>query len=97
MTEDQLLAAVLDIAAYRGWRVTHFRPAKTDKGWRTPLSGNPGFPDLVLARRGQVIFAELKDADGRLSPAQKGWKEELGEAYEVWRPRDLETIRTLLR
>ena len=30
------------------------------------MQGDTGFPDLVIARDGQVIFAELKSAKGRL-------------------------------
>ncbi|MCI0542945.1 MAG: hypothetical protein L0Z49_00695 [Actinobacteria bacterium] len=57
-------------AMVRGWRVCHFRPATTRDGWRTAVQGHPGFPDLVLARRGRVVFAELKAA---LSAEQLEW------------------------
>jgi len=65
-----------------------------------PTLGDVGFPDLVLAhpKRG-VIFAELKSRVGKLSEAQERWIMTIraagGEAY-VWRPADLQLIRTIL-
>jgi hypothetical protein len=88
MNESQFTDAVIELAQYRGWRVAHFRPARTVKGWRTPVQGNKGFPDLVLARRGQVVFAELKTTKGTVQAEQKKWIEELPDVH-VWRPADL--------
>lgn len=73
MSEDELQAAVIDLARLLGWRVAHFRPARTDHGWRTPMQGDPGFPDLVLANGDRVIFAELKSETGRVSLDQTAW------------------------
>lgn len=78
MKEAQLESAIIECAQLLGWKVAHFRPARTDKGWRTPVSADGvGFPDLVMARHGQVIFAELKAEKGKLSQAQHGWLREL--------------------
>ena len=44
MTEEQLLTAVMDLAKFAGWRVTHFRPARTGRGWRTAVQGDNGCP-----------------------------------------------------
>lgn len=103
ISERELQEWVIELAKLRGWKVAHFRPAKTAKGWRTPMQGDPGFPDLVLARAGRVVFAELKSEKGRLSPGQQGWTEALGrfnpdgqEVY-VWRPRDRDLIVEVLR
>ena len=92
ISEDVFLSIVLRAAKLNGWKVAHFRPAKTSKGWRTPVQGDgKGFPDLVLARKGSVIFAELKSEKGELTHEQKEWHEVLSygdnEAY-IWRPRD---------
>lgn len=68
MTEDELLAAITDAASYLGWRWHHIR--------RSDLSqqmGDGGFPDLVLARDGVVLFLELKTEAGRLSYDQERW------------------------
>lgn len=81
MTESQLQDAVIELARLLGYRVAHFRPAKTEQGWRTPVQGDgKGFPDLVLARPGRLIFLELKSKVGRLTVEQRAWLELLGAA-----------------
>lgn len=92
MTEDDLLRAVIDLAHLRGWLVVHHRPARTEKGWRTPTQGDKGVPDLILARRGVVILAELKSDRGRLTLEQMAWRDALGQHWRVWRPADLPRI-----
>lgn len=77
MSEDEFQSQVLECAAINGWRLIHHRPARTVDGWRTPMQGDPGFPDLVLARAGVVLFAELKREDGRLTPDQAKWLAEI--------------------
>lgn len=90
MTEAQLQDAVIELARLLGYRVAHFRPAKTDRGWRTPVGGDgAGFPDLVLARPGRVLFVELKAGRGRLRPEQVGWLDTLragGAETYLWKP-----------
>lgn len=92
MSEAQLQSAVIELARLRGWRVAHSRPAMNQRGvWSTPISGDPGFPDLVLARHGRVIFAELKSELGRIGKAQSEWIGALkgpGNEVYVWLPRD---------
>lgn len=83
-----------------GWLVHHVRPARTAQGWRSPISGHKGFPDLTLAHpRYGVFFVELKaGVDARLSPEQKQWHERLGlnAPVHVWRPEDrAEIYKTL--
>jgi hypothetical protein len=104
--ERAFLEAVLDYAAIRGWRRAHFRPCRTEKGWRTAVEAEgAGFPDLVLVREGRLIFAELKGGRGRLSPEQETWLVDLREvAYacpqveaHVWWPSDWPTIEESLR
>ena len=96
MTEEQLGDTVIGLAHLFGWKIVHFRPARTERGWRTLMQGDTGFPDLVIARDGQVIFAELKSAKGRLRPDQEAWINALGFCY-VWRPADLDFIKERLR
>ena len=96
MTERELTAAVIEAARLLGWKVAHFRPGRTTRGWRTPVEGDgTGFPDLVLARQGQLLFAELKAKGGRLRPEQAAWIEVLGRTgaagVHVWRPEDWES------
>lgn len=91
MTEAELQAAVVQMARTFGWRVAHFRPARTAKGWRTAVGyDGAGFPDLVLARD-RVVFAELKGDGGRLRPEQNEWGavlERAGAEWYVWTPAD---------
>lgn len=110
-SESAFQAAVIDYARRRGWRVAHFRKVRTvDKfgrpRWRTPVAADgDGFPDLVLVRRGEILFAELKAEDGSVDPEQRLWRsalelvEESSPAvrYRVWRPRDWTTLEDELR
>src|SRR5256885_11723762 len=73
VTERDFERGVLETLRLFGWRFTHFRPAKTEKGWRTPLSGDAGFPDIVAVRSNRVIWIELKAEKGRLSDEQGHW------------------------
>lgn len=91
---------VLDLARLYRWRVHHCRPAADQSGrWSTPIQGDPGFPDLVLARHPRVIFAELKTDHGVLTLTQMAWRDALGGRgveWYVWRPRDFEEVRDML-
>lgn len=93
MTEQQLADLIIELAGYRGWKVVHFRPARTARGWRTPVQGDSGSPDLLLARRGQVILAELKKERGKMRADQQEWAEAIGAQHRLWRPSDLEQIK----
>jgi VRR-NUC domain len=92
MLEADLQDAVIDTARLLGWRVAHFRPARTEKGWRTPVAADgKGFPDLVMVRRERLIFAELKAAGEKLRAEQVDWLAALEHAdceLYVWRPID---------
>ena len=73
-SEAELQRLVTDMAELYGWEWVHFRPARTDKGWRTPVSGplGKGWPDLVLVRERdrRILFVELKREGGVLSEHQ---------------------------
>jgi len=77
LLEKDFTDNVVQLAKTLGWRVAHFRPAQTKQGWRTAMQGDKGFPDLVLAKAGRVIFAELKSATGKVSKEQQEWLDEL--------------------
>ncbi len=93
MSEDDLLRAVLDLARLTHWQVHHCRAARVGNTWATPIQGDPGFPDLILAKPGRLIAAELKSARGRVTGGQAEWLDVLAavggpvEAH-VWRPAD---------
>lgn len=76
-TEAEFQQGVVDYAHLMGWKVHHTRPARTDKGWRTPIQGDAGYPDLTMARRGRIVIAELKSETGKLTREQAAWLEHL--------------------
>ena len=87
---------ILDAARMCGWRTAHFRPARTKHGWTTAVAGDgAGFPDLVLARSGVVVFRELKTDSGRLTEAQRHWLDVLPDAG-VWRPNDWGEVEAII-
>lgn len=79
-SEDEFQADVIGLAKLLGWRVYHTRDSR---------GSDSGFPDLVLVRRGRLIFAELKTDTGKLRPVQEAWLTDLletkAEVY-LWRP-----------
>jgi hypothetical protein len=83
MTEADLLRAVTDLARWLGLRYFHDNDSRRNRR---------GFPDVVAAGVGGVIFRELKTATGRLRPEQMDWISILqlgGADVAVWRPVDL--------
>lgn len=88
MTERELQQAVTDAAQLYGWRVYHTYDSR-----RSPS----GFPDLVLLRREQLIFVELKrQKRAKISAAQQAWIDELGAVTTISagfvRPADLREL-----
>jgi hypothetical protein len=83
--EQAFTDAVIDLATMYGWFVHH------DRGrMKSHIQGHVGFPDLVLVRRGQILFRELKMPNGKTTPEQEGWLNQL--AGKVWRPADWDKI-----
>ncbi len=71
---------VEDLMHRFGYTLAHFRPARTEKGWRTPVScDGKDFPDYICVgpelrdgnRRHLVI--EIKSEDGEIRPGQVAW------------------------
>ena len=91
MSEDDLLAYVVERAGWKGWLVYHIRDSRAGI-----VQGHVGFPDLVLSRRGRVIFAELKSMGRNAEVDQQIWLSDLaknpGVEVYLWRPKDLTTI-----
>jgi hypothetical protein len=98
LSESDWQAQVVHLARLKGWRVAHFRTSRTSSGgWATAVAADgKGFPDLVLSRRGRVLFRELKTDRGALTPEQKQWGETLGDLFAVWRPRDIDQVKAEL-
>lgn len=101
ITEAQFQRTVTELAEVLGWRWVHFRPAKTDKGWRTPVEGShaKGWPDLILCRE-RLVVVELKGSTGKLEDEQADWLDALRaagvEAY-CWKPDDMDEVEAVLR
>lgn len=88
-------------ARKRGYLVHHVERVKTKNGWRTPIAGDPGFPDTVFAHpeRPDFFLVEKKAGDGRVRPEQRAWHAAItlgGGTVYVWRPEDREAIERRL-
>jgi hypothetical protein len=100
VSESDFQQAVTDALTLFGWRWVHFRPARTVRGWKTALSGSPGYPDISAVRGDRIIFVELKAAKGELRDEQRSWLSALGAAgaeVHCWRPSDWPLIEDLIR
>jgi len=102
LTEAQFQKQVTDLATRLGWSWLHIERMGNDQGrWRTPTSGplGTGWPDLVLIRRGSLIFAELKAEGKYLTEPQKQVRNLLDytvHPYYVWRPSDFNQVLEVL-
>ncbi len=76
MSERELQGHVVSAAVALGWLCYHTYDSRRSA---------EGFPDLTLARRGQVLFVELKAERGKCTDAQLRWLGQLPNA-RVWRP-----------
>lgn len=92
-SEKAFQQKVSDYAREHGWRVYHtFKSA----------SSEPGFPDLVMLRRGVERVAELKVQDNKPTKAQREWLNDYaevgGQTYvHLWYPDDWDEIQEVLR
>lgn len=93
--ENELQAAVLAQCARLRLRVFWIpRPARSGIG-RTAKTAR-GWPDLVIAGNGGVIFRECKSADEETSSEQDAWGWLLNNGgcdWAIWRPADWESGR----
>lgn len=64
LTERAWQGQVLGLAAFYGWRAYHTHDSRRSQR---------GFPDLVLLRPPEIIFAELKTRTGKASTEQAEW------------------------
>lgn len=82
MSEKELQRNVIDLAKAFDWRVF----------WTWNSIHSPqGWPDLVMLRKGRLVFAELKSEKGKLTPAQEETLEALkltGHGVYCWKPID---------
>jgi hypothetical protein len=95
--EAAFQSVVVEVARLAGWRIAHFRAARTAQGWRTPVTADgAGWPDLVLVRPPRLVFAELKSQTGQVKPQQTEWLDVLRLLPQVevfvWRPSDWDDL-----
>lgn len=88
MSEAEFTSCVINHARAHGWLVCHFRPARTVRGYRTPIEGDKGCPDLIMVRRGRVLLVELKTSSGTVTREQRCWLAAAGEFGRLWKPKD---------
>ena len=102
ISEADFATAFDDLATLCGWTWCGYRPARQKingvEQYRTPLIGQKGCPDRILARNGVVLLIELKTNKGKLSPGQQDWAAALSgfAGYFVVRPKDWEWIEKRL-
>ena len=77
ISEADLASYVEDLLNLYRWRWVHFRPAQSERGWRTPIRGGgpdgfkgKGLPDYIAVKASRLLFIELKSEKGKLSKAQ---------------------------
>lgn len=93
LSEAEFQEMVVARARIRGWLVHH------DRGdYRQTIAGDAGFPDLVLAKDGAVIFAEIKAERGKVSQVQHRWLSAIypDGVQHIWRPSDWLLIQSIL-
>lgn len=96
LPEKDFLAYVQARARWLGWATYHTHDSRRSA---------PGFPDLVAAKPGRLIFAELKKERAKPTAAQTEWLDRLGTLTEpsggivstyLWRPSDMTDIDRIL-
>jgi len=99
IAEKDFSRQIDDLLGLFGWRWCHFRPARTEHGWRTALSGHQGFPDYIAIRPPRLLIFELKSESGQPTLEQYEWLEALatsGQEVYLWRPSDFDEIAEIL-
>jgi hypothetical protein len=97
-TERDYESTIIDAARIGGWLVHAERPARSTRGWRTPIRGDAGWPDLFLAHPdGRALALELKRRPRRPTPEQVCWLHALalGDAIDarvVYVPDELDAL-----
>ena len=92
LPEKAFMSQIIDLAERTGWLVYHTYDSRRSQ---------KGFPDLVLVRPPEIIFAELKSQSGRLTDEQADWLNALSQIEKspiiaVWRPDDIEVVAKYL-
>ena len=67
LSEKDFMAQVVQYAKLHKWHVYHTFDSRKSEA---------GFPDLVMVKH-KIVFAELKREGGKLTDAQKAWRDVL--------------------
>jgi Holliday junction resolvase len=67
--ESDLQRAIVQVLASAGWLVMHI-PNQSTRGRQRWAGLLPGAPDLVVVKRGRVVFLEVKTEKGKVSEKQ---------------------------
>lgn len=99
-TEAQCEDTIIRAARTLGWLAHAERKAMTNGRFRTPIKGDAGWPDLVLARSPHLWFVELKRHPHPIDAAQTVWLSELRrhctEAFVLWVPEQMHPFLQVL-
>ena len=104
-SETEFQKHVIALSQGLGFVVAHFRNVRVQRAngsvsYQTPVQADgAGFPDLVVAGHGRVVFVELKANKGRIRPEQEAWINMLregGATVFVWKPKQWSEIAELL-
>lgn len=92
---------ILEAAQIAGWRRHGERPARDKKGYKTPIKGEAGWPDLILAKGAVLIAAELKRWPREPDPEQVLWLERFEavpgcRALVLWVPDEMDEFNAQL-
>ncbi|MGE3705711.1 MAG: VRR-NUC domain-containing protein [Vicinamibacterales bacterium] len=101
LPESTIQDAIMGATLRHGWRRVHFRPARTERGWRTAYEGDDGFPDVVAVRGDRIVVIECKAVGKRPTQAQADWLAAFtgtgkAEVY-VLTPADLDRVEEMFR
>jgi len=100
-TEQAFQDSVIALARLHRYRVKHTHKVKlANDEYRTPTTKDKGFPDLLLARPDQTLFAELKVGRNKPSEDQIIWLNLLalsGQKVFLWYPEHFGEIEMILK
>ena len=81
MTEKEFQNSIIELVQIHGWLCYHTHDSRRS---------SPGFPDLVLAKSGTVLFVEVKTDTGSLTNDQIVWLKATHGV--IWRPKHWKVI-----
>ena len=91
-SEKEFQARIVKLAKENGWLVYHTRDSR---------GSQEGYPDLTMARRARIVFAELKVKGRKLTKAQDEWLNVLeecpGAEAHLWTPGCWSEIEKVLK